>query len=78
MTELNQKTDDQLIKELLVSTGNEAEHIRMALFVRKINDLACAITQASKAGRALSWVIGIATMLGTVIAALQFFRSCSP
>ncbi len=80
MTELNQKTDDELLKELIISDpqGSEVEHIRMTLFVRKINDLACAITQASKAGRTLSWVISIATIVGTVIAALQFVRSCSP
>jgi hypothetical protein len=79
MTELNQKTDDELLKALIISDpqGSEVEHIRMTLFVRKIDDLACAITGASKAGRTLSWVIGIATIVGTVIAVLQFVRSCS-
>jgi hypothetical protein len=79
MADLNQKTDDELLNELRVSDphGSEVEHIRMTLFVSKINHLACVITQAGNAGRALSWAIGIATIVATVIAVLQFVRSCS-
>ena len=67
-------TPEQLLNELRRSMADAPESVvlQMAIALRNTSRLTEAIQKASGAGQLLSWVIGGATLVSTVVAVMQF------
>lgn len=68
-------TDEQILKELQTSYGNHPESValQMGIALRNNTRLAEAILVASRTGRILSWVIGIATAVSALVEVVKLF-----
>ena len=73
-TDMQNATDEQLLKELRGSLADAPESValQMAIALRNTSRLTEAIVKASRTGQWLSWVIVGATVVSTIVAVMQF------